>query len=86
MGICLGPYYEGCFKLCWRACPFSFIDKDSGKVENKGRHTKYREGVKDDLNISSWATEYIISPLTKIGNLGKKGAFENTEDSKFAFI
>ena len=47
---------------------------------------KYRERVKDDLNISSWATEYIILPLTKIGNLGKRGAFENTEDSKFAFI
>lgn len=47
---------------------------------------KYRKGVKDDLNISSWATEYIISPFTKTGNLGKRGAFENTEDSKFVFI
>ena len=86
MGICLGPYYEGRSKLCWRACPLSFIDKDSGKVENKGHHMKYRKGVKDDLNISSWATEYIISPFTKTGNLGKRGAFENTEDSKFVFI
>ena len=86
MGRCLGPYYEGRFKLCWRACPLSFIGEDSGKVDNKGHHKKYRERVKDDLNIYSWATEFITLPLTKIGNLGKRGAFENTEDSKFAFI
>lgn len=69
-----------------KSLSFIFTDKDSGKVENKGHRMKYRERVKDDLNISSWATEYIILPLTKIGNLGKRGAFENTEDSKFAFI